>query len=195
MNLEILQKGRRGIQGYGPGASLTKWAGADARDEPLAGPANLFSGSFPINRRRCKPHFQQFSGIEFDCQSGSNAPVGSTGIQQFVVCSSDGESRHENSDMSVVRAARPRHAGPWVKLISVKLIPVNLVAVCKANRLQQSSAEGKAAIRLAADCGDADPQMSARPKPQLREIIFSGRRRGPRRGSLCPRRSGYGFSS
>lgn len=88
--------------------------------------------------------------------------VRSARILQFIVCSSDREPRHLNSDVTVARSARPGYAG-----ILVKLVPVR-----KGNWLQQSSAKGKAAIRLAADGSDLNPQASAGPKPQLRTLIL-----------------------
>jgi len=65
-------------------------------------------------------------------------------------------------DVSVVCRSRAGNAGAGVQL----------VPVCQGDRLQQSSAEGEAASRLAVDGSDLNPQANSRAEPQLRAVIF-----------------------
>jgi hypothetical protein len=137
----------------GGGVSHLKADAGTREPESQAASANLFSGSFPINRRRRKPHLKQFAGSEFNRQSGSRTSARSARIilQQRVVCSADGKSRQPNRNVAVVDCARASQLCPLIKLIRVR----------KVNCLQQSSAEGKASIRLAIDGGDPNPQANA----------------------------------
>jgi hypothetical protein len=154
---------QKGGEGATPGISVEKGRCRRERHKSQAASANLFSWSLPINRRRREPHFQQLSGIEFHRQSSPGTLARSTRIQQRVVRSADGETRHQNRDVSVTYLARA----------SQRCTLIELIAIRKGDRLQQSSAEGKAPIRLAADRGHTNPQRNTARNPQLRTMIFS----------------------
>ncbi len=60
---------------------------------------------FLINRRRCKPHLNQLTGIKFNRRSASGSLVRAVCRLQCVVCSSNDDSCHQNRNVPAVQRA------------------------------------------------------------------------------------------